>query len=487
MAFDFFKNPDRSESHPADETAKANPVVEPDSIAIPRPKRGAGLLLGVGLGMAISIGGMTLLRPKDSPVPAPVQRTTATGQSVSVETVKLMSIAQTFPAQGSVEARDWVSVLPKASGIQIKEIRVREGQRVEAGETIAVLDNSVQEDRLNQAIAQASSAQAQQASSETQIQTARAQQQSAQAQLDSARAAVEQKRAKLAQQQATQAEADSNLQRYEDLANQGVISRQDLESRRTTAITAREGVRVAQTDISSAQADVGRAQAEVSKAQAGLNQAQAAVNQQKAEVQNAIARVQELKTQRDQATTIQAPASGIVAKKNVNVGDLTGTTPLFLIEQNGALELQAKVPETLLTKVRTGATAQITSDADRRIQLNGRVREINPVVDDKTRQATVKIDLPASELLKPGMFLKSAIAFETSEVLTIPTEAVLSQSDGQKVVYVLDNEVVRARTVQVGDPTDGRLAVKDGLKAGEQVVTAGAGFLKDGDRVTVVK
>ena len=485
MAFDFFKDPNRPESQPTD--AKETPEIEPGSIAVPRPERGGGVLIGVGLGMAIAVGGMTLLRPKEAPIPAPVQVTTATGQSVSVEPVKLMSIAQTFPAQGSVEARDWVSVLPKAAGIQIKEIRVKEGQRVEAGDTIAVLDNSVQEDRLNQAIAQASSAQAQQASSETQIETARAQQQSAQAQLDSAKAAVEQKRAKLAQQQATLAEADSNLQRYENLANQGVISRQDLESRRTTAVTAREGIRVAQTDISSAQADVGRAQAEVSKAQAGQNQAQAAVNQQKAEVQNAIARVQELKTQRDQATTIQAPASGIVAKKNVSVGDLTGTTPLFLIEQNGALELQAKVPETLLTKVRTGAIAHITSDADRRIKLEGRVREINPVVDDKTRQATVKIDLPASEYLKPGMFLKSAIAFDTTQTLTIPTEAVLSQSDGQKIVYVLAEDVVRAKTVQVGDPTDGRLSVKDGLKAGEQVVTAGAGFLKDGDRVTVVK
>ena len=487
MAFDFLKDPDRPELQPEDASAKANPVAEHNRIAVPRPKQGVGVLLGVGLGMAIAVGGMTLLRPKESTVPAPVQRTTATGQSVSVEAVKLMSIAQTFPAQGSVEARDWVSVLPRTAGVQIKEIRVKEGQRVEAGETIAVLDNSVQEDRLNQAIAQSASAQAQLSSSETQIETARAQQQSAQAQLDSAKAAVEQKRAKLAQAQATQSEADSNLRRYEDLANQGVISRQDLDTRRTTATTAREGVRVAQTDINSAQADVGRAQAEVGKAQAGGNQAQAAVNQQRAEVQNAIARVQELKTQRDQATTIQAPAAGIVAKKNVNVGDLTGTTALFLIEQNGVLELQAKVPETLLTKVRTGATAQITSDADRRIKLDGRVREVNPVVDDKTRQATVKIDLPASEFLKPGMFLKAAIAFETSQALTIPTEAVLSQSDGQKIVYVLNNDVVNARTVQVGDPTDGRLAVKDGLKAGEQVVTAGAGFLKDGDRVTVVK
>lgn len=448
---------------------------------------GRGILLGMGLGMTIAIGGMSFLaRPK--PTAAPIAQAVApSGQTVSIETAKLTSVSQTFPTQGNVEARDWVSVMPKAAGVQIKEIRVDEGARVEAGQTIAVLDNSLQQDRLDQATAQASSAQAQQASAQTQLETARAAQQSAQAQLDSAIAGVDQKRAKLAQQQAALAEAESNLRRYENLAQQGVVSNQDLESRRTTAITARESVRVAETDISSAQADVGRARAEVSKAQAGINQAQAGINQQKSEVQNAIARVQELKTQLNQASVIQAPSSGIIAKKNVKVGDLTGTPALFSIEQDGALELQAKVPETLLSKVHVGATAQILSDADQRIKLEGRVREVNPVIDDKTRQAIVKIDLPANSLLKPGMFLKAAIAFDTRQAVTIPTEAVQAQPDGQKLVYVLDGtDTVRSRVVQVGDPTDGRFAVKDGLKAGEQVVVAGAGFLKDGDRVSVV-
>ncbi len=448
---------------------------------------GKGVLIGMGFGIAIAVGGMSFLsRPANQAAPA-AQQATVAGQSVTVETVKLTSVAQTFPVQGTVQARDWVSVLPRATGVQIKEIRVEEGQSVEAGQVIAVLDNSVQEERLNQAIAQAAQAQAQVSSAETQLESAKAQLQSAQAGKASADAGVTQKQAQLGQQQATYAEAETNRKRYENLANQGAVTQQELGSRNTSAITAQQNVRVAETGILSAQADVSKAQAEVSKAQAGVNQQLAGVNQQKAALQNAIAHVEEVRTQRDQATLVQAPASGIIAKKNVNVGDLTGNTALFSIIGANALELQAKVPETLLPKVRTGASARVTSDADKRLSVEGRVREVNPVVDDKTRQALVKIDLSSNSLLKPGMFLKAAIAFDSTQSLTVPTESVLSQPDGQKVVYVVDGDVVRSRTVQVGDPSEGRLIVKDGLKPGEQVVASGAGFLKDGDPVTITK
>jgi RND family efflux transporter MFP subunit len=438
--------------------------------------------------MAIAAGSMAVASRsnKQPAAPAPMQATVA-GQTVSIEPAQLTSVSQTFPTQGTVQARDWVSVIPKAAGVQIQEIRVQEGQRVEAGQVIAVLDNSVQQERLNQANAQVSSAQAQYQSAETQLEGARAQLQTAQAQLTSAKVGVEQKRAQLRQQQAAVAEAESNLRRYQSLANQGVVSRQEAESRSTSAVTARENVNVAQSSINSAQADVGRAQAEVSKAQAGVSQAQAGVSQAQAGVKNAIAQLQEQQTQLNQASVVQAPASGIIAKKTVSVGDQTGKDPLFAIIQDGATELQAKVPENLLSKVREGEIAQVTSDADPQLKVQGQVREIDPTVDEKTRQATVKINLPPNASIRPGIFLKAAIAYDTAEVLTVPTEAVLSQSDGQKTVYVLDGEVARARPVQVGEPSEGRLVVKEGLKPGEQVITAGAGFLKDGDRVTVVK
>jgi HlyD family secretion protein len=448
---------------------------------------GRGILLGLGLGIAIALGGTKLFSNSDSNPTATPPKVSVAGQSVSVEPARLAGVAQSIPIQGTVQARDWVLVMPKFAGVQVKTLLVDEGQRVEAGQAIAILDNTVQQEQLTQVNAQAASADAQVGTARTQRTSALAQLQVAQAQLEASQTGVEQKQAVLKQERATLAEAESNLRRYQSLAKSGAISKQELESRLTTTLKQREAIAVSQADVKSAQADVGRAQAAVSQAQAGISQADTGINRASADLSNANARVRELQTQRERATVVSAPASGIVAKKTAQVGGLTSTQPLFEIIRNAALELQAKVPQTLLSKVRVGETVQVRSDSDSRIQLSGEVREINPVVDETTRQALLKINLPSSSLIKPGMFLKAELTYGSNQFLTVPTAAVLSQADGQKLVYVLQqNNTVRSQVVEAGDPKNGRIAIKRGLNPGDRVVVNGAGFLKDGDPVTIV-
>jgi multidrug efflux pump subunit AcrA (membrane-fusion protein) len=267
----------------------------------------------------MTLGGMTLMARSDKQAPAsspPEKIAKGSQQSVSVATAQWMPMAQTFSVQGSVEARNWVSIIPKAAGVQIKSISVQEGQSVQKGEVIAVLDNAVQRDQLNQATAQVDSAQAQQTAAQTQLNSTKAQVLGAQAQLSSAESAVAQQQARLAQQQATLSEAQSNRRRYVTLAQQGAISTQELESRKTAAATAQAGVNVSQSDIGSANAGVRNAIAQVAQANAAVNNARAGVRQAQANVQNAIARQQELETQLDQASLVLAPASGIITKKN---------------------------------------------------------------------------------------------------------------------------------------------------------------------------
>lgn len=459
----------------------------------PMPSRhwlsgGRGLWLGLVAGLAIAGGGMALTARSAKQTILSPKVAKGSQQSVSVATAQWMPISLTFPVQGSVEARNWVSVIPKSPGVQIKSILVQEGVQVKAGQVIAVLDNSVQQQQLNQAQAQASSVQAQLTGAETQLLSAQAQVQAAQAQLTSAQTVVAQKQAQFRQQQATLKEAQSNRQRYASLAEQGAISAQELESRSTAALTAQSSVQVAKADINSAQAGVTNALAQLEQAKAMVYNARAGVTQAQANRRSAIARQQELTTQLEQASLVKAPANGVIAKKNANVGDLTGTTPLFSIIQDSSIELQAKVPEPLLAKVNLGAPAFVTSDSDRRVRVEGTVREINPVVDAKTRQAMVKIALPGNSLLKPGMFLRAAIAFNTAQAITIPDGAVVAQADGQTIVYVLNSDnVAKAQTIQVGEASRGRIEVKTGLKSGERVVVSGAGFVKDGDRVNVVQ
>jgi RND family efflux transporter MFP subunit len=302
---------------------------------------------------------------------------------------------------------------------------------VEAGQVMAVLDNSVLQAQLDQA----------------------------KADVESNRAVVQQRQAALGQARATLAEAQTNLQRYQQLAQAGAIARQELETRATAAATAREAVRLQQANISSAQADV----------------------------RSSEARVQQLQTQLGQ-TIVRAPASGIVAEKIARIGDVANPSQkLFSIIRNGQIELQAKVPAIQLPQVEISAPVLVTSDTDNRVRLQGQVREIAPLVNEQSRQATVRIDLPPTSLLRPGMFARAAITTTTTTGVTVPAKAVLPQPDGSAVVFLLTGEdTVQAQKVEVGEvESGGNVEIQSGLKPGDRVVVAGAGYLKDGDRVRI--
>ena len=411
---------------------------DPDEFFSPRKREKRkfgwqGVALGVGLGIALSAGAATLL-PKLASQGKPetkTQQQAPPSQTVTVVSAQASRIARVLNTTGTVAARDLVPVLPQANGLQVKQILVGEGQEVKAEQVMAVLDDSVLR---------------------TQIEGARAE-------IESKQATVQQRQAALEQARATQADAQRTLERFQSLANNGAISRQELDTRTTTAATTTEATRVAQANIATAQADV----------------------------RSSVAKLQQLQTQLGQ-TVVRAPVSGIVAEKIVNLGDVTnGTQKLFTLIGNGALELQAQVPATQLPQVRTGASAKITSDTDSRVSLSGTVREIAPIVNAQSRNALVRIDVPATTLLRPGMFARAAIATTTATGVTVPTKAVLPQSDGSSIVFLLSGEdKVQARKVEVGEVVNGgNVEIKNGLKQGDRIIVAGAGYLKDGDRVRI--
>ncbi|MBD1913356.1 efflux RND transporter periplasmic adaptor subunit [Leptolyngbya sp. FACHB-16] len=413
-----------------------DPFEEPESDRIRRQARWKYTLIGLGIGVALMTGWGAIASRRSEPI-ATRPTVAAPGQSVTATAVAITPVTRTLNVTGTVAATDLLPVLPEVTGLQVQRVLVSEGQTVQSGQVLAELNNSVLQAQLRQANAEVASAQA----------------------------TVQQQQAALAQQQATLAEAESNQRRYQQLFNQGAISQQELESRTTAATTARETV----------------------------GAAQAAVNSAQAEVQSRQAQVQQLQTQLSQ-TVVRAPAAGVIAESLAKVGNVTSASnQLFTIIQNGNLQLEAKVPETELPQVRVGESVRVTSDSDRRVNLQGEVREIDPLVDPQTRQATVRISLPESPLLRPGLFLRAAVTVQTAQAMTIPADAVLPQNDGNSIVYVLqDDNTVRATQVDVGvrtvseDPNQTRVEIRKGLEIGDRVVVEGAGYVRDGDRVQIV-
>ena len=462
------------------------------------------MLVGMALGVGITIGGMRLLsnRPKSEPtVVNPPTQPLAPAMTVTLGLVEFTKVARNLNVTGSVGASELIPVLPQSNGLQVKQILVKQGDSVKQGQTMAVLDDSLLQDQIRQARAEVESQQAEVASREADLSSRQAALESSRANVISSQATVEQRQADLAQTRAKLKEAQRNYQRNLRLSNQGAISKQLFETAETNYETAKEAVRIAQANIRSAQANVNSSQASISSAKAGVSSAKAKVNSAKAGVRSATARVQQFKTQLGQ-TIVRAPVSGIVAEKLARVGDITGVPPqtqvgtvvggtqkLFSIIRQGNLELQAKVPTVQLSQIEVGAPAQITTEANNRVKLRGKVKEIEPVVNQQRREATVKIDLPPTDLLKPGMFARAAIVTDTSMAVAIPQKAVLPHPDGSAIVFTInEDKIASGRKVETGEILkDGKIEIKSGLQPGKSVVVDGAGYLKDGDKVRVAK
>lgn len=446
---------------------EANPVTDtnptPAPTASPTVKTNwlsgsRGVVLGVGLGLLVAFIGSRIITPgqaNDSPPAATPAATEAKAKSVTVAPVESIAIAQTLSATGTITAYEMIPVATQATGLQITAVLVDEGDTVQAGQTLV---------RLNDAALRA------------QLASANASVQQAEARLAELRAGSRTEAIAQAQAQVSEAQARADLAqeragRFSSLRNDGAIAQDQLDEILTEQRRAQASVQQAQQRLEELQA--GPRPEAIAQAQAQLNQAQA--------------QVQLIAAQLDD-TVVRAPASGKIAERNASVGDLTASSKqLFQIIQNGRLELQLNVPETQLPQINPGQTVQITNDADASLKITGRVREIDPIVDAESRQAVVNVDLPGNASLKPGMFLRAEIATDTAPGLTVPTDAIIPQSDGSGIAYIVQSDnTVTAQTVTTGKVLpDNRIEIRSGLNGGENIVVKGAPYLKDGDKVSI--
>jgi len=96
------------------------------------------------------------------------------------------------------------------------------------------------------------------------------------------------------------------------------------------------------------------------------------------------------------------------------------------------------------------------------------------------------IPVPVSSGLKEGMYGNAQIRTGARSALAVPTTSIVAEDTGKYVFIVaLGTDKVSMRQIQTGEVTGEFTEVLGGIQPGDHVVTAGAGFLKDGDRVAV--
>jgi membrane fusion protein (multidrug efflux system) len=253
-----------------------------------------------------------------------------------------------------------IPVIAKVGGY-VTAVNAAENQPVKESALLVQIDDAEYKVRVAQAEAELAAARAT-AGGGRQVGAAQAQVQSAQGQTAAGEAQV-------AAARATLAKAESDLERYRQLAAQQIISQQQL--------------------------DAGRAAVDVARAQLAATQRQAAamgsgVENAQAGVRLAEARLQGARATRDNAalqlsyTKVAAPASGVVSRKTVEVGQLVqpGQTLMSVVADSGVW-VTANFKETQLADIRVGQHVEIEVDAYGGAKVEGVVESISSATGAK--------------------------------------------------------------------------------------------------------
>jgi RND family efflux transporter MFP subunit len=181
---------------------------------------------------------------------------------------------------------------------------------------------------------------------------------------------------------------------------------------------------------------------------------------------------------------IRSPFSGIVEKKHVQDGmEVKSGMNLYSISDISNVWVYADVYEYEIPWVQEGNEAKMTLSYIPGKEFFGKVEYIYPYLDAKTRTLKVRLSIPnENNMLKPGMYSNVDISsIPIKDVVAVPTEAVMYSGSRNLVFIALGEGRFAPRDVVVGiESSDGFYEIKEGLEAGEIVVTS-AQFLLDSE------
>ncbi len=184
---------------------------------------------------------------------------------------------------------------------------------------------------------------------------------------------------------------------------------------------------------------------------------------------------------------VTAPASGVVGDIPVRVGDrVTPSTMLTTVDENDALEVYVSVPVTQAGELKVGLPVRIMEDG--KVIATNRIAFVSPNVDDATQTILAKAALVEGRgKFRSDQFIRVRIVWSAVPGLTLPVTAVM-RVNGQYFAFVAEKTdqglVAKQRAVQLGDIIGNDYVVRDGLKAGEQLIVGGLQKIGDGAPVS---
>lgn len=242
--------------------------------------------------------------------------------------------------------------------------------------------------------------------------------------------------------------ASSTMQRWEALRKRDAVSQQELDERRSADAQAR-------ANLAAADANVERLR------------------------------------QLESFKRIVAPFSGVITRRNVDVGDLidagggAGRT-LFQLAQTDPLRIYVNVPQAYAQFVKPGQTVNVVQAELRDEKFQGEVARTAGAIDATTRTMQIEITLPNREgKLLPGAYVQVLLPLASTQAITMPTNALMIRGDGLRVAVVGDDGRVHLRPVKVGRNYGEAIEILEGVGVKDKLVLNPPDSMTEGDQVTI--
>jgi len=326
---------------------------------------------------------------------------------------------------GTLVAREDIMVAPRIADLTVIEIDAEDGDRVEKGQVLARLDRS----QLDALLSQNDAARAR------------------------ADAEIDQAKSMIAQSDSQLEFAANDYDRAKKLGA-GIMAVATVEQRETTMKTATAALAAAKNALAVAEAD------------------RRARDADRQELMVRIGR-----------TEVRAPVSGVVSRRSAKLGATAATSgePLYRIIADGAVDLDAEVPEQWIPQLKVDMPAALRLpglDAP----IAGKVRLVDQEVDKASRTGKARIALADASHAHLGAFASGEVDLASRDGVAAPTTAVKRDGDAGTVLVVNDGKV-EERKVTLGIVENDDVEILSGVSAGETLVARAASFLRPGDKV----
>lgn len=181
-----------------------------------------------------------------------------------------------------------------------------------------------------------------------------------------------------------------------------------------------------------------------------------------------------------QPLVVSSPIKGEIITSNIVIGQYIKeeAEPIATIAELNKVWIAGQIKEKDLGFINKLREVTIQVDAFPTKNITGKIFHVNEMVDEDTRSVEVLVECDNSDkILKPGMYVNVHFKNEPEETLTVPTKAIYQVNDDQFVFVQIDKNKFVKKKVQTKDISKDKTEIKNGINAGENVVTEGGIYL----------